>query len=151
MVVNPITISPEATLGDLKEIKAKHRISGIPVVDAGGKLVGIVTNRDVRFEEDLNRKVGDLMTRKLVTVKEGVDQSEARKLLHEHRIEKLIVVDDDFKCTGLITVTDMDKAACTPTPSRTSKAACASPLPPARVKETTRAPKCWSMPRWTSW
>jgi IMP dehydrogenase len=114
MVVNPITISPEATLGDLKEIKAKHRISGIPVVDAGGKLVGIVTNRDVRFEEDLNRKVGDLMTRKLVTVKEGVDQSEARKLLHEHRIEKLIVVDDDFKCTGLITVTDMDKAALAP-------------------------------------
>jgi IMP dehydrogenase len=114
MVVNPITISPEATLGDLKEIKAKHRISGIPVVDAGGKLVGIVTNRDVRFEEDLNRKVGDLMTRKLVTVKEGVDQSEARKLLHEHRIEKLIVVDDDFKCTGLITVTDMDKAALHP-------------------------------------
>jgi IMP dehydrogenase len=114
MVVNPITISPEATLGDLKEIKAKHRISGIPVVDDSGKLVGIVTNRDVRFEEDLNRKVGDLMTRKLVTVKEGVDQTEARKLLHEHRIEKLIVVDDDFKCTGLITVTDMDKAALAP-------------------------------------
>lgn len=114
MVVNPITISPEATLGDLKEIKAKHKISGIPVVDDSGKLVGIVTNRDVRFEEDLNRKVGDLMTRKLVTVKEGVDQSEARKLLHEHRIEKLIVVDDDFKCTGLITVTDMDKAALHP-------------------------------------
>ena len=114
MVVNPITISPEATLGDLKEIKAKHRISGIPVVDAGGKLVGIVTNRDVRFEEDLNRKVGDLMTRQLVTVKEGVGQAEARKLLHEHRIEKLIVVDDDFKCTGLITVTDMDKAALHP-------------------------------------
>jgi IMP dehydrogenase len=114
MVVNPITISPEATLGDLKEIKAKHKISGIPVVDDSGKLVGIVTNRDVRFEEDLNRKVGDLMTRKLVTVKEGVDQTEARKLLHEHRIEKLIVVDDDFKCTGLITVTDMDKAALHP-------------------------------------
>jgi len=114
MVVNPITISPEATLGDLKEIKAKHRISGIPVVDGSGKLVGIVTNRDVRFEDDLNRKVGDLMTRKLVTVKEGIGQAEARKLLHEHRIEKLIVVDDDFKCTGLITVTDMDKAALHP-------------------------------------
>jgi IMP dehydrogenase len=114
MVVNPITISPEATLGDLKEIKAKHRISGIPVVDGSGRLVGIITNRDVRFEEDLNRKVGDLMTRKLVTVKEGVSQADARKLLHEHRIEKLIVVDDNFKCTGLITVTDMDKAALNP-------------------------------------
>ena len=111
MVVNPITIHPEATLGDLREIKAHHKISGIPVVDDHGKLVGIVTNRDVRFEDDLNRKVGDLMTRELVTVKEGVSKDEARKLLHKHRIEKLIVVDDSFHCTGLITVTDMDKAA----------------------------------------
>jgi IMP dehydrogenase len=114
MVVNPITISPDATLGDLKEIKAKHKISGIPVVDDNGKLVGIVTNRDVRFEDDLNRRIGDLMTRELVTVKEGVGKDEARKLLHKHRIEKLIVVDDDYKCTGLITVTDMDKAALHP-------------------------------------
>ena len=114
MVVNPITIHPEATLGDLREIKAHHKISGIPVVDDHGKLVGIVTNRDVRFEDDLNRKVGDLMTRELVTVKEGVGKDEARKLLHKRRIEKLIVVDDSFHCTGLITVTDMDKAALHP-------------------------------------
>ena len=114
MVVNPITIRPEATLGELHELKALHRISGIPVVDDNGKLVGIITNRDVRFEDDLNRKVGDLMTRNLVTVKDGVDKHEARKLLHKHRIEKLIVVDDDFHCTGLITVTDMDKAALHP-------------------------------------
>jgi IMP dehydrogenase len=114
MVVNPITIGPEATLGDLRELKAMHRISGIPVVDDNGKLIGIITNRDVRFEDDLNRKIADLMTRDLVTVKEGVDKDEARKLLHKHRIEKLIVVDDDFHCTGLITVTDMDKAALNP-------------------------------------
>jgi IMP dehydrogenase len=111
MVVNPITISPEATLGDLMAIKERHRISGIPVVDEAGKLEGIITNRDVRFATDLNTRVGELMTRKLVTVREGVDRTEAKKLLHKHRIEKLLVVDDDGHCVGLITVNDMEKAA----------------------------------------
>jgi len=111
MVVNPITISPDATLGDLMEIKNRHKVSGIPVVDQFGKLSGIITNRDVRFATDPNAKVAELMTRNLVTVKEGVDRAEARALLHKHRIEKLIVVDDDFKCLGLITVNDMEKAA----------------------------------------
>ena len=112
MVVNPITIAPDATLGDVLALKDKHRISGIPVVDAGGRLAGIITNRDVRFATDLNMKVASLMTREnLVTVKAGVDRAEARRLLHKYRIEKLIVVDDDFKCVGLITVNDMEKAA----------------------------------------
>ena len=111
MVVNPITISPEATLGDLKAIKERHKISGIPVVDQSGRLEGIITNRDVRFATDLNARVGDLMTKKLVTVREGVDLADAQKLLHKHRIEKLVVVDDDGKCVGLITVNDMEKAA----------------------------------------
>jgi IMP dehydrogenase len=111
MVVNPITISPEATLGELMAVKEKHRISGIPVVDAKGKLEGIITNRDVRFATDFNSKVAELMTRKLVTVREGVDRLEAKKLLHKHRIEKLLVVDDDGRCVGLITVNDMEKAA----------------------------------------
>ena len=111
MVVNPITISPEAALGELMELKNRHKVSGIPVVDQFGKLCGIITNRDVRFATDLNAKVGELMTRNLVTVREGVDRSEAQRLLHKHRIEKLIVVDDDFKCMGLITVNDMQKAA----------------------------------------
>jgi IMP dehydrogenase len=111
MVVNPITISPDATLGDLMAIKERHKISGIPVVDDTGKLEGIITNRDVRFATDLNIKVGDLMTKKLVTVREGVERAEAQKLLHKHRIEKLVVVDDDGKCVGLITVNDMEKAA----------------------------------------
>jgi IMP dehydrogenase len=110
-VVNPITISPGATLGDLMAIKERHRISGIPVVDEAGKLEGIITNRDVRFATDLNTRVGELMTRKLVTVREGVDRTEAKKLLHKHRIEKLLVVDDDGHCVGLITVNDMEKAA----------------------------------------
>jgi IMP dehydrogenase len=112
MVVNPITILPDATLGDVLALKERYKISGIPVVDGGGKLVGIITNRDVRFATDLNMKVADLMTNEnLVTVKIGVDRNEARRLLHKYRIEKLIVVDDDFKCVGLITVNDMEKAA----------------------------------------
>ncbi|MCB1379464.1 MAG: IMP dehydrogenase, partial [Alphaproteobacteria bacterium] len=112
MVVNPVTIRPEATLGDVLKLKERHRISGIPVVDGGGRLVGIITNRDVRFATDLNMKVADLMTREnLVTVKAGVDRQEAKRLLHRYRIEKLIVVDDDYKCVGLITVNDMEKAA----------------------------------------
>ena len=112
MVVNPITIAPDATLGDVLALKDKHRISGIPVVDAKGRLAGIITNRDVRFATDLNMQVAHLMTREnLVTVKAGVDRAEARRLLHKYRIEKLIVVDDDYKCVGLITVNDMEKAA----------------------------------------
>ncbi|MBL8893801.1 MAG: IMP dehydrogenase, partial [Rhizobiales bacterium] len=112
MVVNPITIEPEATLADVLALKDRHRISGIPVVDKTGTLVGIITNRDVRFATDWNTRVSDLMTREnLVTVREGVDRDEARQLLHKYRIEKLIVVDDKYKCVGLITVNDMEKAA----------------------------------------
>jgi len=112
MVVNPITIRPESTLAEVVRLKERHRISGIPVVDSRGVLVGIITNRDVRFATDMDVKVADLMTREnLVTVREGVDRDEARRLLHKYRIEKLIVVDEDYKCVGLITVTDMEKAA----------------------------------------
>lgn len=112
MVVNPITIAPDATLGDVLQLKERHRISGIPVVDGAGRLVGIITNRDVRFATDLGMKVADLMTNEnLVTVRMGVDRDEAKRLLHKYRIEKLIVVDDDYKCVGLITVNDMEKAA----------------------------------------
>jgi IMP dehydrogenase len=112
MVINPITIRPEATLSDLFKLKERHKISGIPVVDASGILAGIITNRDVRFATDPGMKVADLMTKdNLITVREGVDAVEAKRLLHKYRIEKLIVVDEDYKCVGLITVTDMEKAA----------------------------------------
>mgnify|MGYP003111811531 CR=1 FL=1 len=110
MVVNPITIGPDATLADLRALVTHHKISGIPVVEATGKLVGIVTNRDVRFADDPSVSVKDLMTTELVTVKEGASESEARALLHTHRIERLLVVDDAYNCVGLITVKDMDKA-----------------------------------------
>jgi IMP dehydrogenase len=114
MVVNPITIQPDASLADVLALKEKFSISGIPVVDAKGKLVGIITNRDVRFATDLDQKVSELMTTKLITAKQGVDPEQAKRLLHKHRIEKLIVVDDQFRCVGLITVTDMEKAALHP-------------------------------------
>jgi len=120
MVVNPVTIAPNATLADALALMAEHRISGIPVVEPAkggnrhGKLVGILTNRDVRFASDVRQSVADLMTRKLVTVKEGVDAEEAKRLLHQHRIEKLLVVDDTHHCVGLITVKDIEKARAHP-------------------------------------
>ena len=111
MVVNPITISPDATLGEAQALMQANRISGIPVVEAGGKLVGILTNRDVRFADNPLQPVRELMTHEnLATVRPGVTQEEARRLLHQRRIEKLLVVDEHFHCTGLITVKDMEKA-----------------------------------------
>jgi IMP dehydrogenase len=117
MVVNPVTIHPSATLADALELMAQHKISGIPVVEPArngsrdGKLVGILTNRDVRFATNMRQAVSELMTRdKLITVKEGVDRDEAKRLLHQNRIEKLVVVDDDYRCIGLITVKDIEKA-----------------------------------------
>lgn len=111
MVVNPITIHPDATLGEAQALMQANRISGIPVVDAGGKLVGILTNRDVRFAENPLQPVRELMTTEnLATVPLGTGQEEARRLLHARRIEKLLVVDDAFHCIGLITVKDIEKA-----------------------------------------
>jgi IMP dehydrogenase len=111
MVVDPITIGPDETLAAAQAIMAANRISGIPVVEASGKLVGILTNRDVRFAENPGQPVRELMTREnLATVREGVGEDEARRLLHQRRIEKLLVVDDNFRCTGLITVKDIEKA-----------------------------------------
>lgn len=115
MVVNPITIAPDGTLGEARALMARHRISGIPVVEASGRLVGILTNRDVRFAENAAQPVSELMTHQnLATVRAGVSQDEARRLLHARRIEKLLVVDDDNRCVGLITVKDIEKAVTYP-------------------------------------
>ncbi|HEY0960388.1 MAG TPA: IMP dehydrogenase [Novosphingobium sp.] len=115
MVVNPITIAPGATLGEAQALMQANRISGIPVVEADGKLVGILTNRDVRFADNPAQPVRELMTHEnLATVKLGVGQDEARRLLHQRRIEKLLVVDDSFHCIGLITVKDIEKAVTFP-------------------------------------
>ena len=119
VVINPKTVTPNAKLEDIRKIKNEYGFSGIPVVEpskAGepGRVVGIITNRDVRFADDLSQPVSELMTKELVTVKEGVSQEEARRLLHQHRIERLIVVDDQDRCVGLLTVKDMEKAASNP-------------------------------------
>src|SRR3984957_3099075 len=118
MVVNPLTIHPEATLADALALMQESRISGVPVVagdKAPSRLVGILTNRDVRFATDPRQKIADLMTKEtLVTVREGVSQEEAKRLLHHHRIEKLLVVDDQYRCVGLITVKDIEKAVAHP-------------------------------------
>ncbi|MHA1537722.1 MAG: IMP dehydrogenase [Alphaproteobacteria bacterium] len=117
MVVDPLTIRPDQSLAEALQLMADHRISGIPVVEAGanggapGKLVGILTNRDVRFADNARQPVRELMTREnLVTVRGSVDADEAKRLLHRHRIEKLLVVDDEYRCIGLITVKDMEKS-----------------------------------------
>jgi len=116
MVVNPIMLHPEQTLAELLELKARHRISGFPVVEPGsGRLVGIITNRDVRFATDLKQRVYELMTREnLVTAPQSVTAEQARTLLHKRRLEKLLVVDDAGRCVGLITVKDMDKSEAHP-------------------------------------
>ena len=111
MVLNPVTINPGETLERALKLMDAKNISGVPVVEASsGKLVGILTNRDVRFARNMATPVSELMTRKLITVKEGVDRDEAQKLLHQNRIEKLLVVDDNYRCIGLITVKDIEKA-----------------------------------------
>jgi IMP dehydrogenase len=112
MVVNPVTIHPDETLADALRLMADYRISGIPVVERGSRrLVGILTNRDVRFADDPRQPVAELMTKdRLVTVRENVATDEAKRLLHHHRIEKLLVVDEAYRCIGLITVKDIEKA-----------------------------------------
>jgi IMP dehydrogenase len=115
MVVNPVTIHPLATLADALALMKAHGISGIPVVEDDGRLVGILTNRDVRFASNPDQPVAELMTReRLVTVEESVGQEEAKRLLHQNRIEKLLVVDDAYRCVGLITVKDIEKSHLNP-------------------------------------
>jgi IMP dehydrogenase len=115
MVVNPITMTADQTLADALELMARHKISGIPITGEDGRLVGILTNRDVRFAENPRQPVSELMTRdNLVTVGPGVTQDEAKRQLHQRRIEKLLVVDDDRRCIGLITVKDIEKAVTYP-------------------------------------
>ncbi len=120
MVLNPITIHPDQSLAEALEIMKRNAISGIPVVERGGngrggKLVGILTNRDVRFATNPDQPVSELMTKdRLVTVGEGVQSDEAKRLLHQHRIEKLLVVDENYRCVGLVTVKDIEKAVANP-------------------------------------
>jgi len=123
MVINPVTISPVETLADALDLMDRHKISGIPVVENfSKKLVGILTNRDVRFATDRSEPVSSLMTKEdLITVREAIDMEEAKRLLHRHRIEKLIVVDEDYRCVGLVTVKDIEKAQLYPDANKDEK------------------------------
>jgi IMP dehydrogenase len=123
MVVNPVTIGPNATLADALRLMADNNISGVPVVEpATRKPAGILTNRDVRFASNPNQPVRELMTKdQLVTVREGVSRDDAKRLLHQHRIEKLLVVDDAYRCIGLITVKDIEKAQRFPNATKDEK------------------------------
>ncbi len=120
MVVNPLTMTPDATLAEARAMTDQKRISGFPVVenpDANGvgKLVGILTNRDMRFADNPDQKISELMTKEnLITVKPGASREEVMKLVHRYRIERVIVVDDDYRCVGLITVKDIEKARAYP-------------------------------------
>jgi IMP dehydrogenase len=115
MVINPVTVRPEQTLADALALMDRHKISGIPVTEEQGRLVGVLTNRDVRFASNRKQPVSELMTKEnLVTVKENVGREEAKRLLHQHRIEKLLVVDESYRCIGLITVKDIEKASAHP-------------------------------------
>ena len=104
LILDPVTISEDLTIGELRKIKSKYGFSGFPVLDNNGKLAGLITNRDIRFVEDETVKVSEMMTRELVTVPKGMDVQEAQKILHKNRIEKLIVIDDDGNCAGMMTV-----------------------------------------------
>ncbi len=111
MIVNPVIIHPQQSLSEALTLMVSYRISGIPVTERNGRLVGILTNRDLRFATNMDQPVSELMTKDtLITVREGVSREEARRLFHQHRIEKLIVVDDEYRCIGLMTVKDMEKA-----------------------------------------
>ncbi|MDC1420190.1 IMP dehydrogenase [Euryarchaeota archaeon] len=109
LILDPVTVSSDITIGELREIKSKYGFSGFPVIDNSNNLVGLITNRDIRFVEDDKTKVSEVMTTDLVTVPEGVDKEIAKKMLHKNRIEKLLVVDSSGNCAGMITVRDIQR------------------------------------------
>ncbi len=126
VVINPVTVTPAATLKDIVQIKKDYGFSGVPVVEPAdsatpGRVVGIITNRDVRFADNEDQLVSELMTSDVVKVREGVSGDEARRLLHKHRIERLVVVDAQDRCVGLLTVKDMEKAASNPNAAKDSQ------------------------------
>ena len=121
MVINPITIGPNNSILDVKNIIREKNISGIPVVNLENKILGIITNRDLRFSNNDKAKVKDLMTKNVITIKQGYSNNEAKKLLHKHRIEKLIVTNSKKQCIGLITVKDIEKSEKFPFASKDKK------------------------------
>ena len=150
VVKDPITISPNATVRELINLTDAHNISGVPVVE-GQQVVGIVTSRDTRFITDYDQSVADIMTGRdrLVTVQEGASADEVQTLLHKHRIEKILVVNDAGELRGMITVKDIEKPPATPTPVKTARAACASARPWAPAAAPKSASPRWWKRAWT--
>jgi IMP dehydrogenase len=144
VLLDPITIAPDMRVRDVIELTRQHRISGLPVVE-DGKVVGIVTNRDLRFEHRLDIPVGSIMTprERLITVKEGATPDEAQELMHAHRLERVLVVNDAFELKGLMTVKDILKA--------TEHPSCAWARRSAWARTPTSAWSCWCAPAWTCW
>ena len=119
MVLNPITVSPDSSVAEALDLMTTYKVSGLPVIEQPSqKVVGIITHRDLRFFEDFAKPVSELMTKDVITVKGKIDKAIARQLLHQHRIEKLVVIDDQGRCTGLITVKDIEKLARFPNAAR---------------------------------
>ena len=148
MVVNPLTVRPDTPLRQALELMQRHSISGLPVVDGpGGRLVGILTNRDVRFVQSSERPVRELMTaERLITVQEGVSRAEAMELLHEHRIEKLLVVDGTYRLVGLITVKDIEKSQRFPNACKDEQGRLRVGAARAPDLRGSSGPKRWSPP-----
>jgi IMP dehydrogenase len=153
MIVDPITLGPDAPLSKALDLMARFSISGVPIT-TDGRLVGILTNRDHRFETDFERPIREVMTphERLVTAPVGTTLEEARAILHRHRIEKLPVVDPQGNLRGLITVKDIQKRKQYPTRARTTWGACASRPRSARAATSSSVLPRWSRPRWMpSW
>ena len=167
MIIEPVTLPPDALVRDALELMARYRISGVPITDGDGRLVGILTNRDLRFESDESQPVSALMTaRELVTAPTGTTLREAEEILHRHKIEKLPIVDEDGRLTGLITVKDIQKRADYPPRRRTGRDACGSlrPSGSGRTRSSARprsstptstrscsTPRTGTRARWSRW
>ena len=151
MIVDPVTIGPDQMISDALEVMRRYKISGVPVTQ-GKRLVGILTNRDLRFETRTDVPIGDVMTKKnLITVPVGTTLEEAELILHEHRVEKLLVVNDQYELKGLITVKDIQKKLKYPNASKDEKGRLRVAAPSARPATFSSAPRSWSRPAPTCW
>ncbi len=152
MIVDPVTMSPDAKVSDALEVMKKYKISGVPITLKDGKLVGILTNRDLRFETRFDIPISKVMTKKkLITVPVGTTLEQAEEILHEHRVEKLLVVDDKYNLKGLITVKDIQKKLKYPGAAKDDQGGCVSARRSERPAISSSAPRNWRKPKSMCW
>ena len=152
VITNPFYLGPDNTIGEADALMGKFRISGVPIVDKSGKLIGIITNRDMKFEEDMSRPISDVMTSdRLVTGREGTTLEEAKDILRRHKIEKLPIVDDNFHLKGLITIKDIEKVVKYPNSAKDKhgRLLCAAAI--GVTNDISTAPERWLTRAWTPW